>query len=362
MSGRLQASWRPAAGLAVAMGVGRFVYTPILPAMTAALSMPGSHGSWIAAANYLGYLLGAGALTRRPDWTNAVTLRAGLVATVILLAAMPVWDALGWFILLRLLAGVASAVVFVCIAQGVPAVELRGGAAGLVYAGVGAGIALSGAAVGLAGAASWQVLWLVAAVGAAVLAVVAWQVEVPETSHQATSDSGRKGGAAGWRLTVTYLLEGIGYIIIGTYLVALVAETTGPRPATWVWVAAGLAAVPSPLLWGWLSHRFGTPRALLGAYLLQVLSALVPVLLGGVAGGYLGAALFGATFMGITQMTIALAHQLGLGAARLTLVYAVGQLLGPVLVAALSGYGTAFLVAAVLLAVAAIMTGRTRRN
>lgn len=339
------------------MGVGRFVYTPILPVMSVALAMPASHGSWIAAANYLGYLVGAGVLTRRPEWTSAVVLRAGLVATVLLLAGMPLVHALPWFILLRLLAGVASAMVFVCLTHGVPALEERGGSAGLAFGGVGAGIALSGLAVGLAASASWPALWLVAAAGAALLIPVAWHVPVPSAAPRARRTARVPGHR---RLSASYLLEGVGYIIIGTYLVALVAESTGARDATWVWVVAGLAAAPSPVLWAVVGRRVGLRPALVGAYALQILAAVLPVVVGGVAGGYLGAALFGATFMGITQMTMAQAHRLGIGAAAagLTLVYALGQLLGPVIVTVLpsDGYGPAFLIAAGLLVAATVLT------
>jgi MFS family permease len=173
--------------------------------------------------------------------------------------------------------------------------------------------------------------------------------------------TGRAGRVPGHRrLSLSYLFEGIGYIIIGTYLVALVAESTGAQDATWVWVVAGLAAVPSPVLWAAVSRRVGLTTALTGAYVLQILAAVLPVAVGGVAGGYLGAALFGATFMGITQMTMARARQLGIGAAAagLTLVYALGQLLGPLIVAVLpaGGYGPAFLVAAVILGGATVLT------
>ncbi|MBA2676378.1 YbfB/YjiJ family MFS transporter, partial [Ramlibacter sp.] len=57
--------------LAVAMGIGRFAFTPMLPLMIRDGQLDLAHGGWIAAANYAGYL--AGALT-------AARLRIGAAA------------------------------------------------------------------------------------------------------------------------------------------------------------------------------------------------------------------------------------------------------------------------------------------
>ena len=145
-----------AVALATAMGIGRFAFTPLLPMMLhdGVLDLAGA--SWLASANYLGYLLGAVLCTLQPwIWRRignpsppdpAAMVRGGLVATTLLTLAMALpWPA-AWPSL-RFAAGVASACVFVyisgwCLAQ----LARRGRAAlgGMIYVGPGTGIVLSG--------------------------------------------------------------------------------------------------------------------------------------------------------------------------------------------------------------------------
>jgi hypothetical protein len=161
-----------AAALAAGMGVGRFVFTPILPLMQARAGLSPHLGAALATANYAGYLLGAGAAIALPSLTRSkIALRAALISLVISLALMPAFPYAGAWLTLRLLAGVASAVVFVIAAQAV----LADRRAHVAFAGVGFGIALSGALVlVLRSSGTWQQAWWAAAVLASVLAALAW--------------------------------------------------------------------------------------------------------------------------------------------------------------------------------------------
>lgn len=143
--------------LAVAMGMSRFAFLPLLPMLhDGVIDLAGA--SWLAAANYIGYWLGAMACALQPlgfgRWpslpaiVHTTAMRLGLVLTVLLTAGMAVHMPALW-VLWRFLAGVASALVFVytsgwCLARlsAVGAPQL----AGVIYVGPGLGIAVSGLA------------------------------------------------------------------------------------------------------------------------------------------------------------------------------------------------------------------------
>lgn len=149
--GPLPSAWahvaRVAAALAAGMGVGRFVYTPILPLMHAQAGLSTDAGAHLATANYVGYLLGALAGTLFPALVRSrAALRGSLVLLIGTLAAMPATHSTGVWIALRLLAGVASALIFVVAVSSLLG-HLRDHPPhlpGWAFGGVGAGIALSG--------------------------------------------------------------------------------------------------------------------------------------------------------------------------------------------------------------------------
>src|SRR5580765_1763094 len=132
-----------ALSLAAAMGIGRFAFTPVLPLMLDENLLDVERGGWLAAANYAGYLAGALTAARMP-------LRAGALAVLALLATAALTAAMAWplsavWLPLRLLAGAASAWVFVATSVwclGALAQQGASRTSGWVYAGVGSGIAI----------------------------------------------------------------------------------------------------------------------------------------------------------------------------------------------------------------------------
>ena len=342
---------RGGAGLALAMGLGRFFYTPLLPLMLAAGAVAHRDTAWIATANFIGYFLGSALLARRAGWIGPSLLRASAVVSTLALATMPLWGSVAWFAANRLIGGVASALVFVCVTHS--AARLTGTHGhGIVYGGVGGGIVVSGLIAAACGPVlGWDVLWWIAAGVSAILTACIWTWPVEESGDTAESgdarsgggpdrgSDGERGGAGGSRLAVPvyklgYFLEGFGYIIAGTYLVVLAEPVLGSGAAALTWIIAGAAAAPSTVVWRGLASRFGALRMLVVAYAIQAVGLLLPVVFGGPVAAIVSAALFGATFMGITMLSIAVGSDAGIPAASATLTswYSVGQIAGPLVV------------------------------
>ncbi|MFF4250036.1 YbfB/YjiJ family MFS transporter [Streptomyces sp. NPDC001663] len=346
------------------MGVGRFVYTPVLPLMHTQAGLSAGAGANLATANYVGYLVGALAGILAPVLVRSrLVLRGSLVLLTGTLAAMPLTHSTTVWGLLRLLAGAASALVFVVAASSLLH-HLRGHPShlpGWAIGGVGAGIALSGLLLlGLRSVVDWRAAWWASAALTALLTVGSWNLR-PEG---APSASGEKTGSTAPRthrwfgaLFVSYTLEGIGYIVAGTFLVAAIGQGSPGWLGTGAWVLVGLAAVPSPALWAWLGRRWSRPGLLLAALVVQAVGIALPALIGGTAAALVSAVLFGGTFLGVSMLALAAGAHLRFprSVALLTAGYSVGQILGPLVVAPLlhHGYHRALLLAALVVLVAA---------
>ncbi|MEV7979214.1 YbfB/YjiJ family MFS transporter [Streptomyces sp. NPDC086519] len=355
---------RAAAALAAGMGIGRFVYTPILPLMHAQAGLSAAAGANLATANYAGYLVGALAGTLAPALVRSRTvLRGSLLLLAATLAAMPLTHSTAVWAALRLLAGVASALVFV-VAVASLLHHLRDHPAhlpGWAFGGVGAGIALSGLLVlALRSVADWRAAWWAAAALTGVLAAASWRLR-PEDAPVATGTGDRPGARAHrWfgALFVSYFLEGVGYIVAGTFLVAAIGQGSPGWLGSGAWVLVGLAAVPSSALWARLGRRWSRPGLLLTALTIQAAGIALPALTGSTAAALASAVLFGATFLGVSTLALATGAHLRFprSVALLTAGYSVGQILGPTVVAPLlrHGYHQALLLAAVVVLAAAV--------
>ncbi|MDP3895847.1 MAG: YbfB/YjiJ family MFS transporter [Mesorhizobium sp.] len=331
-------------GMAAAMGIGRFVYTPILPGMMAELGLSASEAGWIASANYVGYLVGA--LLGTGHWAagreRAIALGA-IAASTVLLAVMAATESMAVFIAVRFLAGIASAFMMVFLTTIVFshfAAAGRPGLQGVHFSGVGVGIATSGLMTGVLVLAGqpWQAAWLWAAGISlvALLAVAALVTEGPVVEGLARREPPLPRSPALTRIILSYGLFGFGYIITATFLVAIVREGAGGRLfESAVWVVTGLAAPPSIWLWTKVSQRIGITHTIVIGTLVEAFGVLSSVLVGGYAGPLIAAVLFGGTFVAITALGLQVARRLAHGAPRralalMTAAFGVGQIVGPI--------------------------------
>jgi predicted MFS family arabinose efflux permease len=356
--------------IAAGIGVGRFVYTPILPPMIEALGLSKSQAGLIASANFLGYLIGAllAALPGLPGSRRRWVL-AALAVSVSTTAAMAFADTMLSFLALRMVGGAASALVLV-IASTLVLEHLaeagRGGLSSLHFAGVGTGIAASAALVAglLALGQSWRILWLASGVMSAA-ALIAAAVLLPGPGI-----TQRQAGAARPRTTfdprlrrliVAYGLYGFGYIITGTFLVAIVRGTPSIRALEPViWVAFGLAAAPSVALWSRIAASIGIPRTFALACVVEAAGVLASVVWPSAVGIFAAAILVGGTFVAITALGLIRARELTSGDPRpaialMTGAFGLGQIIGPYFAGIVSDRLGSFLVPSITAAAALLV-------
>ena len=365
--------------LAGALGIGRFVYTPILPFMAEALDLTPSEAGVVASANLLGHLAGAlaAAQLRMPGGPR-LWLLGGLAVGAATTAGMGLTAAMPMFIALRFANGVAGALVIVLAAA---LVLDRLAAAGrpdlswMPFGGVGAGIAVSAVLVSGASAhgAGWQTLWL-ASGALALLGLVACACSLSEAPD--SRGVPRRAAPAGTRprglsaLVVAYGLFGFGYVITATFISQIVRTTPEVAPLEGVvWLVVGLAAVPSVAFWVWLDARLGKCTALALACLVEGAGVAASTFETSAVAVLVAAAVLGGTFMGITALGLIAARRVSTGdstriLALMTASFGLGQMVGPTFAGYAYRIGDSFqapsLAAALALFVAAALAFRLR--
>ncbi|MGN6142701.1 MAG: YbfB/YjiJ family MFS transporter [Mesorhizobium sp.] len=358
-------------GMAAAMGIGRFVYTPILPGRMEGLHLSAADAGLIASANFLGYLVGAYAAAG--GWAHGrerATMLAGLAASTLLAAAMGLTGDLAAFLVIRFLAGVASAFVMVFLTAIVSShldSTGRGGMQALHFGGVGLGIALSSLLMVILVDyhADWQAGWFWSAgLSAVAFAIVALTVDSGPLGNGTTGREPRlpKSPALA-RMIFSYGLFGFGYVVTATFLVAIVrAGGAGRVFEAVVWMVAGLVAFPSIWLWQVVAARAGIYAAYAGACFVEVVGVVASVALGGYFGPLLASVLLGATFMAVSALGLQAGRLLAPQAPRrvvalMTTSFGIGQIVGPVVAGVLAERSGSFVLPSLLATVVLVASG-----
>ncbi|AVK99142.1 YbfB/YjiJ family MFS transporter [Lysinibacillus sphaericus] len=327
------------------MGIGRFAYTPILPLMQSDLSFSNAVGGYLATSNYAGYLLGAFLVGVIPvKQHRTFILRLSLVVSILTTASMGLFQSYFIWYGLRFISGISSAIVFV-MASGIVldklAIRNKLNWSGIFYGGVGLGIFLSSLLIPILNRLySWEGVWLGLSSVSMLLVLIVWismkdePLSFEKTSKQESALCVPPLKWIPW-LIVAYGLEGLGYIVTGTFIVSIAKEIPSFHgDATVVWMVVGLAAIPSCIIWSELAKKIGFVKSLVLAMTLQAFGIALPALWVSQIGVVLSALLFGATFMGITTLATTLARQMSpFNSSRiigiLTSIYAGGQMIGP---------------------------------
>jgi predicted MFS family arabinose efflux permease len=356
--------------MASAMGIGRFIYTPILPPMAESLHLTKGAAGLIASANFVGYLAGAlTATSPRLSTKPRAWLLVALATSAATTAAMAWAMDLPAFLALRFLGGAASAVSLV-LASALVLERLvaagRGNLSALHFSGVGVGITVSALLTwGLTAAgADWRAMWLWGGVlAAAGLVAVAMLIPGADPKRTASAVTAPQGGDRRLRLlSLAYGLFGFGYVITATFIVVIVRGSPAASPMESVyWLILGLAATPSVAVWVAAGRLLGVLNAFALACVVEAAGVYASVAWPTPGGLLLAAILLGGTFMGLTALGLIAARSLAPANARrglaiVTSGFGVGQIVGPVV----AGYGfdlTGSFFLPSMIAVAALVVG-----
>ena len=355
--------------LAVAMGIVRFAFTPILPLMIQEGKVHLAQTAWLSSSNYIGYLVGALSLLKSKRHPLFVVLGLTLVTLTTWLASL---SSFGWLLVLRFLAGVASAWVLVSISafaiNWLKSRQVTSG--GLIYTGVGIGITLTGlicsyfifqsATVNVAAQSSlsplssrlWQYLGVIALLATLLVTFLLAKINSKSPSTAAAKANPSKATPTNptsssipppaklklANVLTAYGLFGFGYILPATFLPQIAKQWLSGQSYLLIWPFFGLAAALSVVLSQRLQRRFDNV-SLLGVWrvsqIIMAVGTLLPALWQSLAGLMLSALMVGGTFMVVTMAGLQVAasqvthypkYNLS---ALMTASFAFGQLIGP---------------------------------
>lgn len=362
--------------LFIVMAIGRFSYTPVLPFMQKATHLSNQDAGLLATINYLGYLIGAMIPTFLIMKSKVIDLKIYLLINIISVLLMGfTHDFVTWNIL-RFVAGITSGTVFVLASNVVLESLNKGGKShlsGFLYSGVGIGIFTSSIFVQLyTDSETWASTWIILGVASLVMGSVVIflmkDIKEPINLENKNLNVNNKSEAyTKWFMvffSIAYLLEGAGYIVTGTFLVAIVESIPNLKGyAALSWMFVGLAAIPSCILWSILGNKIGFIKAIYLAFILQFIGVILPVFSHNTVSLIISSCLFGGTFLGLTTLFMSRGQLMSAISGKnlvalLTFIYSLGQVIAPyfagILIGDTDNYNGALIFASSLLILAII--------
>lgn len=330
--------------LTLGMGIGRFLYTPMLPVMLHEGLFTFSQLSIIASANYAGYLVGS-LLFSFGIFSAVNKLRVSLLVsallTVMLIFLMAKVTQAEIILLIRFLAGVASAGMMIFGSMLVLQHTHNPFVIASLFSGVGMGIFIGNEYViaGVSYTLNSHVLWIGAAIISAILFVILTML-LPKDKHMippVKAAAGAESDIQWWNLALLYGLAGFGYIIVATYLPLMARGVGNTFLADHIWSIVGLAVIPGCYGWLWAARKWNILFCLSINLIVQASCVVMAIFINSPLLLTISCIGFGGTFMGTSSLVMPLARKISapqkinlLG--LVTLTYGVGQILGPLVV------------------------------
>jgi predicted MFS family arabinose efflux permease len=338
----IQQSVRLALGTASALGLARFAYGLLVPAMREDLGWSLSRSGALSTANGLGYLAGAlmaAVIIQRLGATT--TFRVGMVVTALALAMTSASSDYSMLLAMRAIAGVSGAFVF--IAGGVIASHLATNSASaapvtVYFSGAGVGIVFGGGIIPLLldqRPENWPLAWISLATAAGAAAAVSWTA-ADFDGRGSAGGTGRRQVRPLWRIAAAYTLFAAGYIAYITFLSAFLADHhASTTQVAFTWMMLGIGVVVGPVLWNRPMEAWSGSWAL--AVLLAVLGGAAALAIPNPAPliVVVSAVSYGITFMSVPAAVTTLIRERTRPSdwaptlAAFTALFAAGQTVGP---------------------------------
>lgn len=337
-------------GGAVALGFARFAYALLLPVMRADLNWSFTLSGGMNAANALGYLVGALSATtliRRLGLRRV--FQAGMLVTALALLLCSLTGASVPLLLLRFLAGVSGALVFVS-GGGLAALAARAHPArssvllGVFYGGSGIGIILSALFLPPLLSVGWRGAWVALGVASLVCLALTLRTLARLPDRAGAPPAGHSHDSLkplGWALAA-YACFGVGYIAYMTFIVAFLRSVGAGQMVTVFWALLGAAVVVNPFLWARLAAQARGARAMSVQMLTLAAGSALPLISTHPAALFLSGILFGLSFLAVVTFTTIITrrvlpeHAWARGIAAFTVIFAAGQVSGPLLTGVLA--------------------------
>jgi MFS family permease len=359
------------------MGIARFAYTPLLPIMQAQTDLNDVTGGWLAAINYVGYLLGALIASLLNDLHLKDRLyRIGIIVAIVTTAGMAITENFYLWAFFRFFAGLTSAAGLLIGSGLVLNWLLRHNfrsELGIHFSGVGLGIAFGALVVELAYMHfNWSEQWWLLTIFACLLAIpaLAWlprPAQTTQTTAGSTLVDNPPSKTFMYLMMFAYFCAGYGYVISATFIVDIVEQQPSLEgKGALAFLILGLSAAPACFVWDRIARKTGVLMALLYAYLFQIVGIALPAISDNLMVVIFSSALFGVTFIGIVSLVLTMAGRFyptkpAKLMGKMTLSYGVAQIIGPaitgILAGALGNYSLGLWIAAgmVLLGAAVIL-------
>ena len=360
--------------LVVGVGVARFAFTSLLPAMLENhLSI--AFAGMLASVNYVGYLSGSiFSIFIKDIHTKVRFFRFGLALCIITSLLLALTQSQIIWLIARLLAGFGAAMALV-VGSAIVMSKLQNTnktkAMGIHFSGLGFSILISDLIMRAVFNFSnyWQHAWLVLAIAGTVFASYSAYI-LSFDKQSADQVVKHKFDKALFSplvivLALAYFTEGVGMVVQATFLPDIVNSLPGLAGyGGYAWLAVGLAGIPSCIIWMRLAHRYNSIDMMILAMALQVIGILIPIFSTNIVLNLISGILYGATFIGLVALFMNLAGQLAgknpvfiMG--MITAAYGVGQVVAPLYCVALiekfDNYNAALYVTAMIVVVGIIL-------